>query len=83
MADHLPANARSLPPAEASADELFRRLERFHGINPYLASDRLHELKKKLGFSPDDNVIFDFTGNVYDPGSLERLGSLCEGGARR
>jgi hypothetical protein len=59
------------------------RLERFHGIDQHLASERLHTMKSKLGYHPDDNVIFDLTGNVYDPRTLELLGSLTEGGAKQ
>lgn len=58
------------------------RLERFHGIRQTLASDRLHEIKSKLGYTADTNLVFDFTGNVYDPGTLEWVGSLTEGGAK-
>jgi hypothetical protein len=31
---------------------------------------------------PADNVIFDMTGNVYDPVTKEWLGSLTQGGAK-
>ncbi len=63
--------------------DAFKRLEKYHGIDPILASERLHDIKKFAGLGPADNALIDFTGNVYDPVTLERLGSLTEGGARR
>jgi hypothetical protein len=83
MADSLPTHARRFSEAESSSDEVFRRLERFHGIDPNLASDRLHAIKRISGRAAMDNVIFDLTGNVYDPLTLEWLGSLTEGGSQR
>jgi hypothetical protein len=83
MADKLPSNARRLSQKESSARAIFGRLERFHGINPELASDRLHAIKAKSGLAAGDNVIFDLTGNVYDPTTLEWLGTMTEGGAKK
>ena len=83
MARSLPPNARKLSLADPSAKELYRRLEKFHGISPALAGDRLHALKGHFGRSADDNVLFDLTGNIYDPDTLEWLGSLTAGGAKR
>ena len=83
MADSLPRHAKRLPPIESSAKIIFARLERFHGIPPELASERLHAIKGKSGRGPGDNVVFDMTGNVYNPDSLEWLGSLTEGGRKR
>lgn len=83
MADRLP---RSLPlhaPAYTDENEVFKHLSKKHGIDLVLASERLHAIKKSSGRRPDDNVIFDRTGGVYDPDSREWLGSLTEGGKRR
>jgi RHS repeat-associated protein len=63
-------------------DEVARRLERYHGIDRALASERLHEIKAATGRGPADNVLFDLTGNVYDPVTRESLGSLTAGGAQ-
>jgi hypothetical protein len=82
VAERLPRNARRFPQAAESARAAFARLERFHGIKPELASDRLHDIKSKLGYSANTNLVFDFTGNVYDPDTLEWVGSLTEGGAK-
>ena len=82
MADQLPSNARRLSLADPSSKELYRRLERFHGIGAALASERLHAIKEHFGYRANDNVLFDLTGNIYDPDTLEWLGSLTEGGAK-
>ncbi len=76
MAQSLPPNARRTRDEE----EVFRRLERYHGIEQALASRRLHGIKQQAGRQADDPVLFDLTGNVYDPATLEWLGGLTEGG---
>jgi len=65
------------------AAEVFRRLERYHGIPESLSSDRLHAIKEALGRGGADNVLFDLTGNVFDPETGEWLGSLTQGGGKR
>lgn len=72
----LPWNARST----LSEAVIFRRLAAYHGIQPQLASQRLHAIKRSLGLRPADNVLFDLTGNVYDPSTRQWLGSLTQGG---
>lgn len=67
----------------ATIHEVYRRLAKYHGIDVNLASDRLHDLKQREGRSPADDLVFDLTGNVYDPVTLEWLGSLTEGGKRK
>lgn len=71
----LPSGAR-----QAKIDEVYRRLLRYHGIEPYQARNRLHALKHGEGRPPDAELLFDLTGNVYDPVTREWLGSLTEGG---
>ena len=61
-------------------DWISSRLARYHGIDPVLASERLHEIKEAAGLGPADNVLFDRTGNVFDRVSGDLLGSLTEGG---
>lgn len=75
----LPARARTT----TNVDTVFARLERFNGIDRHLASERLHELKAAFGRGGADNVLFDLSGNVYDPQTKEWLGSLTAGGAKR
>jgi hypothetical protein len=60
---------------------VFERLTRFHGIERNLASDRLHQIKRLHGLGSDEEVIFDYTGNVYDQLTADHLGSLTQGGA--
>ena len=77
---------RTLPKAARTTrevSEVFRRLERFHGIDPVTASERLHDIKRGSGLRPDENVMFDLTGGVFNPETRELLGTLTEGGARK
>jgi hypothetical protein len=84
-----PRKARILPQTAEGVQELYRHLDRYHGIDPIDASECLHEIKAENGYGADDNVAFDRTGNVYapkgahDPDTREWLGSLTERGARR
>jgi len=82
VADVLPRHAKRFGPAEDGARKAFAHLDKYHGISPTLASERLHEIKERMGYSADKNVIFDRTGNVYDPDNLEWIGSLTDGGAK-
>jgi hypothetical protein len=66
----------------AQPDEVYRRLMKDHGINPTLASERLHAIKAANGFGAADNVVLDLTGNVYNPGTGDWIGSLTAGGAK-
>jgi hypothetical protein len=77
MATRLPANARNT----SDEQEIFRRLRVYHGISEQSASERLHAIKKHSARGPEDNVLFDLTGGVFDPRTLEFLGSLTEGGS--
>jgi hypothetical protein len=77
-ANSLPGNAR----LTNNVDDVFRRLAKHNGIEPRLASERLHQIKKANGLGAADNVVFDRTGNVFHPTTGERIGSLTEGGAK-
>lgn len=55
-----------------------RHLSKYHGIDPNVASNRLHKLKQSAGLGPADDVIIGRTGNVYDARTGERLGSLTD-----
>lgn len=63
-------------------EDVFKHLEEHHGIDRKLASERLHKIKQENGLGGADNVILDYTGNVYSPQTLELVGSLTEGGAK-
>ncbi len=75
----LPSTARTFTNAEAA----FSHLEDFHGIDPILASERLHGIKAAWGLGPAENVLFDRTGGVWDAATGRYLGSLTQGGAKR
>lgn len=62
---------------------VYQNLAKHHGIEQHVAEERLHAIKRAAGRGPADNVVFDITGNVYDPATMERLGGLTEGGRRR
>jgi RHS repeat-associated protein len=64
-------------------DQVAWRLAQYHGIPPHIASARLHAIKSANGLGGADNVVFDFTGNVWNPRTGEYLGSLTQGGAGR
>ena len=53
------------------------------GISRELASKRLHAIKGAARLGGADNVFFDRSGGVYHPWTLEYIGSLTLGGARR
>jgi hypothetical protein len=74
----LPPNANRLSGPDG-IEELYSRLDEYHGINEYEASERLHAGKQALGIPADANLLFDLTGNVYDPVTLEWLFSLTTG----
>ncbi|RAL20363.1 hypothetical protein DL240_17430 [Lujinxingia litoralis] len=76
--NNLPKNARLTD----DVDDVFNRLEKHNGIDPNVASDRLHKIKNSDGFNGDDNVVFDLTGNVFNPSTGELMGTLTAGGAR-
>ncbi|WP_424951780.1 hypothetical protein [Deinococcus sp.] len=82
-------NLFDLPPSakiyksESAMQDLFARLEKFNGIDPKLASERLHKLKLQNGFGGADNVVVDATGNVFNPKTGEAMGSLTQGGAKK
>ncbi len=75
----LPGGAQTL----TKVATVYQRLRDYHGIDSALASERLHQIKAAAGFRGNDNVLFDLTGNVYDPRTGAWLGSLTAGGAKR
>jgi hypothetical protein len=77
--DTLPNNARTT----TNPDEVFKHLQTECGIDPKIASERLHQIKSATGKGPADNVLFDWSGGVWDPVTRRWLGSLTAGGAKR
>ncbi|MEX0781244.1 MAG: hypothetical protein WD557_01245 [Dehalococcoidia bacterium] len=62
-------------------EEIYRRLEVFHGISRATASERLHRIKRSASLPPDFATCFDLTGNAYSSEGGDWLGSLTVGGA--
>jgi hypothetical protein len=56
----------------------YQHLERFHGVDPVVASNRLHKLKKAGGLGAADDVVIGRTGDVYNAANGQRLGSLTD-----
>jgi hypothetical protein len=56
----------------------FDHLERFHGLDPHVASNRLHTLKQSGGLGAADDVIIGRTGDVYDARTGDWLGTLTD-----
>jgi RHS repeat-associated protein len=75
----LPQNARIFQ----NIRDAFSHLQRYHGIDPVTASERLHAIKAAWGLGPAENVLVDRTGGVWHSVTREFLGSLTEGGAKR
>jgi uncharacterized protein RhaS with RHS repeats len=73
--DELPRGTR----LTTDFDDLADHLRRNHGIDPHTLGERLHETKRRFGLGGADNVVFDMTGNMWDPRTREYLGSLTEG----
>jgi hypothetical protein len=71
----IPGNPFAGPNAPAPA---YKHLERFHGIDPTVASNRLHKIKAQAGLGAADEVVIGRTGDVYNAATGERLGSLTD-----
>ena len=56
----------------------YEHLEKFHGLDPKVASNRLHVLKKQGGLRASDDVAIGRTGDVFNERTGERLGSLTD-----
>ena len=67
---------------ESGRLDVFKNLEKNHGISDELASERLHQIKDENHLPADFNLAFGRTGDVYNPVTGEWLGSLTEGGAK-
>jgi hypothetical protein len=49
-----------------NVDDLYVHLEAYHGISRYLASERLHRIKKLCGYAANDNLLLHASGSLYD-----------------
>jgi phosphopentomutase len=71
---------------QAAPEKAYDHLKKNHGVDPEVASNRLHRLKEQTGMGPTDNVAIGKTGDVYNAQTGERLGSLTDkslGGTKR
>ncbi len=59
-----------------AAKEAFKHLEKYHGISPEVASERLHNIKAAAGLGAADDVAIGRTGDVYNAANGEWIGSL-------
>ncbi|MGH8991090.1 MAG: hypothetical protein ACRDZ7_06130, partial [Acidimicrobiia bacterium] len=56
----------------------FDHLGEHHGLDPRVASNRLHVLKQQGGLGAADDVVIGKTGDVYNAQTGERLGTLTD-----
>lgn len=58
----------------------FDHLEEFHGLDPHVASNRLHAIKQHFGIGAADDVVIGRTGDVYNAQTGDWLGTLTDSG---
>ncbi len=73
----VPGNPFTGPTAPQRA---FEHLDDFHGLDPHVASNRLHTIKQQAGLSAADDVIIGRSGDVYEATTGEWLGTLTDPG---
>jgi RHS repeat-associated protein len=56
--------------------QAYKHLKDHHGIDPNVASVRLHNINERNQMNANDDVAIGRTGDVYDPNTGEWLGSL-------
>ncbi len=61
-----------------AAKHAFGHLEKHSGLDPKVASNRLHKLKEGGGLGAADDVVIGKTGDVYNASTGERLGTLTD-----
>ena len=64
-------------------EEVYKNLQKNHGIEPWDASNRLHAIKEANGIPGNADVLITKSGTVYTPGSREYLGNLTTGGGTK
>ena len=86
----LAGSIRSIPgkpfTGRNAAAEAFKHLEKYSGLDPHVAGNRLHALKRIGGLGAADEVAIGRTGDVYNAKTGERLGTLTDkslGGYKR
>ncbi len=71
----IPGNPFTGPNAPQQA---YKHLQKYHGVDPTVASNRLHKIKQQAGLGAADDVAIGRTGDVYNAATGERLGSLTD-----
>jgi hypothetical protein len=82
MRDHCVEEPLSKRVATYPIDNVYKHLEKYHGISKHLASDRLHRIKTDNGLPPDFDLLIDRTGNAYRSDDRTYVGSLTSGGKK-
>lgn len=74
--EELTRNLPSIARVSNDFDWIASRLQRFHGVDVNDARARLHAIKHTFELGGDDDVLFDYTGGVWNSVTREYLGSL-------
>lgn len=56
----------------------YKHLEKYHGVDPHTASNRLHKIKDGAGLGAADDVVIGRTGDVYNATTGELIGHLTD-----
>ncbi len=75
MDESLPLHVPTYP-----IDNVYKHLEKYHGIATHVSSNRLHKIKEENGLPADFDLLFDRTGNIFRSDDRSYLGSLTSGG---
>jgi hypothetical protein len=59
-------------------EKAFAHLQKYSGLDPNVASARLHRLKQSGGLGGADDVTIGRTGDVYNARTGEHLGTLTD-----
>jgi hypothetical protein len=57
-------------------ERAFEHLQKYHGVDPHLASEQLHNIKKSAGLKGADDVAIGRTGDVYDAATGAHIGRV-------
>ena len=61
-----------------AAEQAYKHLEKYHGVKPTVASERLHQIKQRVGMGAADDVIIGRTGDIYNAKTNEWIGTLTK-----
>ena len=75
MEETLPEHVATYP-----IEQVYKHLEKYHGISQHVASTRFHRIKAENSLPADFDLLIDRTGNVYRSDDRTLIGSLTSGG---